>query len=119
MSDHLADYAAGFRDGRERQAEMGCLDEMHLIATRNLPIVEADLAAERAANMANITELHRADADLAAARAEVDAAGEKLFRDGFCLGYDFATSMMPDTEWVTAEWERYHAAQAGKEPSDG
>jgi hypothetical protein len=45
---------------------MGCLDEMHLIATRNLPIVEADLAAERAANMANITELHRADTDLAA-----------------------------------------------------
>jgi len=108
MSDHLADYAAGFRDGRERQAEMGCLDEMHLIATRNLPIVEADLAAERAANMANITELHRADADLAAARAEVDAA----VRWTWLQATRIAVSAWSSDETLA----RYHAERAAKEP---
>ena len=80
MTDSLSSYNEGFRDGQAQ----GCTNEMHLVAIRNLPIVEAELVAARA-DIANwpvceqhkpgmwdgdppcvICEAHTAIADLAA-----------------------------------------------------
>ena len=46
MTNELSAYNEGFRDGQAQ----GCTNEMHLVATHNLPLVEADLAAERIEN---------------------------------------------------------------------
>jgi len=77
MTNELSAYNEGFRDGQAQ----GCTNEMHLVATHNLPLVEADLAAERIENtrlreafvtMEQAANQH--ETDLAAARCVGEAA---------------------------------------------
>ena len=84
MTNELSAYNEGFRDGQAQ----GCTNEMHLVATHNLPLVEADLAAERIENTrlreAFVTmeqAYNVAEADLAAARAAL--AGAEAERDAY------------------------------------